>query len=70
MSATPGFQGYIIAVAQFQYCHAFAFISDVGARRLAEGYLAISLDVPVVTVNPALPLGLNRTGQAGENQGH
>jgi len=68
--ATPGFQGYIIAVAQFQFCHAFAFISDVGAQRLAEGYLAISLDVPVVTVNPLLPTGLNRTAQAGENEGH
>ena len=58
--ATPGFQGYIIAVAQFQFCHAFAFISDVGAQRLAEGYVAIQLDVPT----------LNRTGQLGENEGH
>jgi len=68
--ATPGFEGYIIARADFQYCHGFAFISDAGAQKLAEGYLAISLDVPVVTVNPALPTGLNRTGQAGENEGH
>jgi hypothetical protein len=58
--ATPGFEGYIIAVAQFQFCHAFAFISDVGAQRLAEGYLAIELDVP----------SLNRTGQIGEVQAH
>jgi len=68
--ATPGFEGYIIAQANFQYCHGFAFISDVGAQKLAEGYLAISLDVPVVTVNVALPTGLNRTGNAGENEGH
>jgi len=58
--ATPGFEGYIIARANFQYCHAFAFISDVGAQKLAEGYLAIQLDVP----------GLERTGVPGENQGH
>jgi hypothetical protein len=58
--ATPGFNGYIIAVAQFQFCHAFAFISDVGAQRLAEGYLAIQLDIPA----------LNRTGQIGEVQAH
>jgi hypothetical protein len=58
--ATPGFNGYIIAVAQFQYCHAFAFISDVGAQKLAEGYLAIQLDIPT----------LNRTGQIGEVQAH
>jgi hypothetical protein len=60
IAATPGFQGYIIAQAQFQYCHAFAFISDLGAQKLAEGYLAIQLDIP----------GLNRTGVAGEVQAH
>lgn len=60
IAATPGFQGYIIATHRFQYCHAFAFISDLGAQRLAEGYVAIQLDVP----------SLNRTGQAGENEGH
>ncbi len=60
IAATPGFQGYIIAIANFQYCHAFAFISDVGAQRLAEGYVAIQLDIP----------GLNRTGIVGENEGH
>jgi hypothetical protein len=58
--ATPGFEGYIIAQANFQYCHGFAFISDVGAQKLAEGYLAIQLDKPT----------LNRTGNAGENEGH
>jgi len=58
--ATPGFEGYIIAQANFQFCHGFAFISDVGAQKLAEGYLAISLDVP----------GLNRTLNVGENEGH
>ena len=60
VQATPGFQGYIITIANFQFCHAFAFISDVGATRLAEGYLAIQLDIP----------GLNRTGIVGENEGH
>jgi hypothetical protein len=68
--ATAGFEGYIIAQANFQYCHGFAFISDVQANKLAEGYLAISLDVPVVSVNPFLPTGLNRTGNGGENEGH
>jgi hypothetical protein len=60
ITATPGFQGYIIAAAKFQYCHGFAFISDLGAQKLAEGYLAIGLDTS----------GLNRTGQTGEVQGH
>ncbi|HME08702.1 MAG TPA: hypothetical protein VKG25_16720 [Bryobacteraceae bacterium] len=60
VTATPGFQGYMISIANFQYCHAFAFISDMGSQKLAEGYLAIQLDIP----------GLNRTGVAGENEGN
>lgn len=58
--ATPGFEGYIIAQANFQYCHGFAFISDVGAQKLAEGYLAIQLDAPTIT----------RTHNNGENKGN
>jgi hypothetical protein len=58
--ATPGFQGYIIAQADFQYCHGFAFISDAGAQKLAEGYLALQLDIP----------GLHRTNITGEVLAH
>jgi hypothetical protein len=62
--ATPGFQGYIIAQAQFQYCHAFAYISAQGALPTApgasEGYLGIVLDPP----------GLTRGLPIGENDGH
>ncbi len=64
--ATPGFEGYIVARANFQYCHGFAFISDAGAQKLAEGYLAIQLDIPYVVLGS----GLNRTGVPGENEGH
>jgi RHS repeat-associated protein len=45
--ATPGpkpgknFQTYMNAIGNFQYAHGFAFVSDVGARNLAMGYLAI-----------------------------
>jgi hypothetical protein len=60
-----GFQGYIIAQAQFQYCHAFAFLTSQGglatSAGVSEGYLAIVLDN-----TSALP----RTLQAGENDGH
>jgi len=63
--ATPGFEGYIIATANFQYCHAFVFISDVGAQKLAEGYLAIQLDFPFNLT----AIG-SRTGVDGENEGH
>ena len=53
-----GFQGYIIAQANFQFCHGFAFITDMGAHSLAEGYLGLVLDSP----------GNYRTGK-GENLG-
>ena len=35
------FTGYMFALCQFQYAHGFAFISDLGARNLAMGYLAL-----------------------------
>jgi len=31
----------MIANCNFQYAHGFAFVSDVGARNLAMGYLAL-----------------------------
>jgi len=67
--AVPGFEGYIISVANFQYCHAFAFISDVGAQKLAEGYLAIQLDYPF-NLSFGNGNGFSRTGVIGENEGH
>jgi len=55
-----GFEGYIIAQAQFQYCHAFAFISPLGggpaSPGVSEGYLGLILD----------PGGLVRTFQTAE----
>jgi len=61
-----GFQGYIIAQAQFQYCHAYAFITSQGglptSAGVSEGYLGIVLD----NGNGVLP----RTLQASENDAH
>jgi len=51
----PGFNGYMIAVCNFQLAHGFAFVSDVGARNLAMGYLPLILNRP----NPATPENLN-----------
>jgi hypothetical protein len=63
-----GFQGYIIAQAQFQYCHAFAFIGGLGGgpvtgqgNGFSEGYLALVLDAP---------LSGSRTGVSNEVLGH
>jgi hypothetical protein len=44
--AAPNFQGYVIAVCNFQYAHGFAFVSDLGARNLAMGYLALIIPDP------------------------
>jgi hypothetical protein len=62
IAATPGFQGYIIAQAQFQYCHAFAYISAQGALPTSNGasmgYLALVMDThqprPNVSNNESL----------------
>jgi len=43
-SAAPGFSGYMIAQCNFQYAHGFAFISDIGARNIAMGYLALVIN--------------------------
>ena len=42
-----GFTGYMIAQCSFQYAHGFAFISDLGATKLAQGYLALVMDTPL-----------------------
>ncbi len=42
-TAAPNFQGYMIAVCNFQLAHGYAFVSDLGAQRLAHGYLALIL---------------------------
>jgi hypothetical protein len=37
------FEGYMIAICQFQMAHGYAFVSDLGAQKLAHGYLALIL---------------------------
>ena len=65
-----GFIGYVITQAQFQYCHAFAYISALGAGPLtpgtSEGYLGLLLDNNAITNSGAI----NRTNQRGENLVH
>jgi len=64
IAATPGFQGYIIASAQFQFCHAYAFISAQGALPTSAGantgYIALEMDSAIAS----------RTGNASEVLGH
>jgi hypothetical protein len=64
IAGTPGFQGYIIAQADFQFCHAFAYISAQGATPTSNGasmgYLALVMDAP----------GIYRPLVTGESLGH
>jgi hypothetical protein len=66
-----GFQGYVIAQAQFQYCHAYAFITAAGAGPLSpavsEGYLGLLLDNGGFVSNST---GIVRTTQRGESLVH
>jgi len=45
-SVTGGVNGYMIAQCRFQYAHGMAFITDLGARNLAMGYLALVIPDP------------------------
>ena len=69
-----GFSGYIIAQAQFQYCHAYAFITAVGAgplsQAVSEGYLGLLLDNRSWNCLSSAAPGLCRTTQSGENLVH
>jgi hypothetical protein len=58
--AAQNFQGYMIAQCNFRYAHGYAFISDLGAVQLAQGYIALVMDAA---------LG-SRTGVASEVLGH
>jgi len=66
-TAVPGFNGYMIAVCNFQFAHGFAFVSDVGARNLAMGYLAVVIPDPGTGARTATPMGCaGITGISGE----
>jgi hypothetical protein len=64
IAATPGFQGYMMALCQFQYAHGFAFITDGfgGVPTIAEGYLAL--------VVPWDGRAGSRAAGTGESLGH
>jgi hypothetical protein len=65
----PNFQGYMFAVCNFQFAHGFAFISDVGARNLAMGYLALVMGDPGTGARAAQPFNGSITS-SGEQAAH
>jgi hypothetical protein len=73
MSTNPAFAGstgYIIAVAQFQYAHGFAFISygDAGGLKLAQGYVGNIIPDTALTASSRSPSPAATVG-SGENLG-
>jgi hypothetical protein len=60
----------MIAVCGFQYAHGFAFISDIGARNLAMGYLALVVPDPGLNGGRAAADISKSVGNSGENLAH
>jgi len=54
-TSAPGFTGYMFALCNFEFAHGFAFISDIGARNLAMGYLALVVNNGTVVRSNAPP---------------
>ncbi|MBI1354888.1 MAG: hypothetical protein GC160_11120 [Acidobacteria bacterium] len=69
IAGAPEFQGYVIAVCEFQYGHGFAFITDGfgGIPALAQGYLA--LVIPVDDSGERVP-GVPNLHRLGESLSH
>ncbi len=57
-----GFSGYLIAQCNFQLAHGYAFISDYGARNLAQGYLALVLNINAGSRTAAVGTGNETLG--------
>ena len=70
IAAAPGFEGYVIAHCLFQYAHGYAFISDLGAQKLAQGFVALVMDAPMWcgpwTEGSGGSCDLTRTGSRSE----
>jgi hypothetical protein len=56
----PNFEGYMIAVCQFQLAHGYSFVSDLGALRLAHGSLALVLPLSTSTGSRSAPEQLDQ----------
>ena len=70
-TGVTSFSGYIIAKAEFQFCHGFAFIADSAFGSIAHGYLANVIPDPAikgefVTVGTA-SLRRRTAADAGDN---
>jgi hypothetical protein len=56
------FQGYVIAVCNFQYAHGYAAVTDLGLRNLWSSYLALELSPLPSGATPGTVVGSPRSG--------
>jgi len=61
-SGVASFSGYVIAKAEFQFCHGFAFIADNSFAAVAQGYLANVVPDPAIR----WPNGVRTAADAGD----
>jgi len=61
-SVLTNFQGYVIAVCNFQYAHGYAAVTDLGLRNLWSSYLALELAPLPSGAVPGTVVGSPRTG--------
>jgi len=55
----PNFQGYVIAICNFQFAHGYAALTDLGLRNIFSSYLALEIN------NAALGAYSRGTGNGG-----
>ena len=55
----PNFQGYVIAICNFQFAHGYAAVTDLGVRNIFSSYLALELN------NASIGAGSRGTGNGG-----
>jgi hypothetical protein len=59
----PNFQGYVIAVCNFQYAHGYAAVTDLGLRGLFSSYLALELSTNCITSDASTSGGICTFGR-------
>ena len=65
LQSNPGFTGYLITIANFQYAHGFADVTDLGARNFGTGYLALVIPDPTGLITNGLPTRLATPATCG-----
>jgi len=61
-STVTSFEGYVIAKAEFQFCHGFAFIADNSFAAIAQGYIANVIPDPAIR----WPNGVRTAADSGD----